>query len=230
MVYRMQDALAPRSYGLGAPKAAKQTAQDKRDLRMAIQGAQDEWKKYIASLNNLINNLKRGYAPSDTPLPSPPATDGTLVANLQKQATRLLQVDLVKAQAVARNLDQVKGNRAASSAYAAGSPPVDVNGNPVDTSVPSGALPGSVQQVITDASGASPVLTQTTPGRGGGGGSPYTGAYQDPGSFQQMTTIPGSGGGSGGGGSSGLVKKIAVVVVVGLAAWLAYRWWSGRKR
>lgn len=216
MVYRMQD-----PFGLGAAKAtAKQTATDKSNLRKAIQGAQDEWKRYIASLNALINNLRRGYLPSDSPLPSAPSSDGTLVPSLQKQATNLLQKDLPAAQAVARNLDQVKGNRAASSAYAAGSPPTDAYGNQVDTSVPSGALPGSVQQAITDASGATPVLSQTP-----GGGGVAQGAYQDPGSF--VATAPSATAAPA--GSSGLVKKIVLVAAVGVAAWLAYKWWSRRK-
>lgn len=226
MVYRMQG-----SGGMGAQRkpsversAAKEAQQQERqELRRAILQAEDEWKRYINSLSNLVSQLRNGSLPSSYPLPSAPASDAALVPHLEKQAQNILQNQVPKAYQIAQNLDAAKGARDAASSYAAGQPPVAPGGGLVRQGIPPGDLPGQVQQEITVAAGSAPVLQQRPTGAGQG---VYEGPVDDPGAIRQPMMVQADGTVVPAGG--GALKKILVVVGVGLAAYLAYRWWRGR--
>lgn len=234
MVYRMQ----PSPGGLGATKAEKQADKEsKASLRRATLAAEDEWKRYVTSLNNLVSQLRSG-GPPDSPLPSAPASPADMAPHLFKQAQNIIQTKLPKAYEIAGTLARARGVRDAVSSYAAGAPPQDPAGNYVNSGVPSGDLPGNVQQPITTAYGATPVLDQGPPaplqmtqgggGGGGGGQGPYTGEVVDPGQINEQMYLPGGEYAPKASGSSPM-KKILIVAAVGLAAYLAWRWWKGRK-
>lgn len=216
MVYRLQ--------GVGLGKTEKkieqaQKADDVRAARAATAAARDEWKMYVASLQNLDKNLRKGTLPPQQGLPQPPSSPADLAPDLFKQAKQILEGKLPAAYQIARNLDLAKGQVDARSSYAAGQPAVSPAGTFEQTYIPAGNLPGPVQQAITDAYGASPVLTQAPPeglmqtdqGQAIGDGS--------------SEMVAGRGGGAGG----GMVKKLAIAAAVGVALWLAYRWWKKRK-
>lgn len=226
MVYRLQEGL-----GAAAVRPAKSVQVDKIAQRKAVADARDEWKRYIASLRNMILGLRRGALPPDQGLPSAPSSPPEMVPDLLNQAKNIIERDIPTARSIAQSLQTAAQNRVATSGYAAGQPAVSPEGNLTNTDIPQGDLPGQTQQVITDAYGVTPVLAEGPASQFREPGTdPYAGQVVDSG--QVITYQPsGAGGASAPAQVAGFpLKKILVVAGLGLAVWLAYKWWSKRKR
>lgn len=236
MVYRMNGTLGATAAEKKAVRV--QAKSDKTAERLAMQAATDEWRIYVKSLQNLNIQLRQGAAPPDAPLPSPPANPASMVPQMARQATNLLQVTLPQAYQIARTLAKAQGIRDSVSSYAAGQPAQTPSGQNSYSGVPPGDLPGPVQQYITDAAGSAPVLTPAPAGFSSGPAArapsqgAYVGQYEDPGQVSQQMFIdsPATGDMAVQSEKSQMARKLALAAGLGLAVWLAYKWWKGRGR
>ncbi len=90
--------------------------------RAAINQAREDWKRFIASLQALNANLRRGAVPHDYPDPGPPSTDPNLCPDLYKKAMALVEKQIPVSRQVAYNLATGQEALDAASRYAAGYP------------------------------------------------------------------------------------------------------------
>lgn len=197
-------AASPLAVAPAAATAEVASLQARQEANRASEAAKDEWKRYLASLKSLDMNLRNGSLPPDASIPSAPSYPSSMAPAIYRQAMDVLQKRLPVAYEIARNLDRAKGVRLATSSYAAGQPAVTPSQDQVYGSIPSGDLPGQVQQVVTDAFGSDPVL-----------------ALQPP----SQTTVPSRSFAEGGegGGLGKIVKPLAIAAGVGLVGWLAWK-------